>query len=270
MSAPPAIVILGAGNVGTNLLRHMVSCGVPPAQLFNRTLQPARSLGEAFSRPITDHYADIFRDAELYILAVKDDAIATCAASLAEFVPANALVVHCSGATPATVLQPYFKRYGVFYPLQTFSRLRSPDFSEIPICIDAATEADQRILSSLATALHCRYELINDEHRAQVHLAAVFVNNFVNHLYHIAYQLVDDHGIPFELLLPLLRETALRQMPGVDPAVWQTGPAKRNDRITIAQHLTKLSGREDVALLYRLLTEAIKNTHHTHESSRQH
>jgi predicted short-subunit dehydrogenase-like oxidoreductase (DUF2520 family) len=270
MITPPAIVILGAGNVGTNLLRRMIACGITPVQLYNRTADRARTLGDSLSIPFTSHYDDIVGDADLYMLAVKDDAIAACAMSLSQVIHPGALVVHSSGATPSTVLKDAFSRYGVFYPLQTFTRGRTPDFSEIPICIDAAVEADLALLSSLANQLGCRAQHINDEERALLHVAAVVVNNFVNHLYHIGFELLREKGIGFELLLPLIRETAFRQISELDPAAWQTGPAKRNDRSTIEKHLALLSTNSALQSLYKALTADIIQTHYNDENSRKH
>lgn len=270
MITPPAIVILGAGNVGANLLRQMLACGIPPVQLYNRTSDRARTLVENLSIPYTSRYEDIVGNADLYILAVKDDAIADCAKALSQTVHPGAFVVHSSGATPLTILRESFSRHGVFYPLQTFTRGRTPEFREITICIDAAVEADLSILSSLANRLGCRAEHINDEKRALLHVAAVVVNNFVNHLYHIGFELLREKGISFELLLPLIRETALRQISGLDPAAWQTGPAKRNDRMTIEKHLSLLSANDALHALYQALTADIIQTHYNDENSRKH
>ena len=198
----------------------------------------------------------ITTDADLYIISVSDDAIELVASQLAEFGLKNKLVVHTSGATPSTILKKYFANYGVFYPLQSFSIDRISNFESIPICIDSSRKGNRILLKKIAEKISPKVFLINDKERARLHLAAVFVNNFTNHLYRIAYELLEEKQIPFELVTPLLLETANKVISHA-PKDMQTGPAKRGDLITINRHLNQLKDHPDFAKIYFLLSQAI-------------
>ena len=255
MSSLPRIVILGAGNVGTRISQRMCAQGGPPLQIYSRSLRQNEN-----GIPVVPHLEEVLPNAEIYLIAVSDDAIASVAKDLSEYIPSDAFVVHTSGSTPSTVLAPFFSRYGVFYPLQTFSAVRIPDFEDIPICIFAPIQEDLDFLKKVAHWVSKSVHVLDDKQRAQVHLAAVFVNNFVNHLYHVGYQLLKDAELPFELLIPLIKETAAKVQPEADPAWLQTGPAKRGDEKTILRHLDALHKYPELKDLYERLTREIQST----------
>lgn len=258
MSAdPPKIALIGAGKAGTQLGRRLAACGLAPVQVFSRKEEKARHLAEAVGASFTNDLAAVVSDADVYLIAVHDDAIAAVAGTLSTVLSHNPLVAHISGATPSTVLAAPFPRYGVFYPLQTFSEDRTPDFSKIPICIHAPAADDLALLKNLAERLSDSVHVISDEQRAALHIAAVFVNNFVNHLYGIGYRLLTDKGLPFELLLPLIQETAQRVQPDMDPSRMQTGPAARGDHETIARHLDSLRSDSDYHAIYLEMSQSI-------------
>lgn len=256
MSAPARIVLIGAGNVGNRLAQRFADQGHPLVQLLSRSAQR-----NSLHAPLVHRIEDVVKDAELYLIAVPDDAIAGVAAQLAGLIHSEALVAHTSGSTPSTVLSPFFERYGVCYPLQTFSPERMPDFNEIPVCVDAPSLQDLEVLQQVAAIISPRVYHLDDRQRARVHLAAVFVNNFVNHLYHTGFQLLEEGDLPFELLLPLIRETAAKIKPDSDPAYLQTGPARRGDEQTISRHLQALAGNPEVEQLYQQITRAIQSFH---------
>jgi len=226
-------------------------------QVLNRTAPPARTLAAALDAEWSDRWSDIRPDADWLLLAVRDDTIGEVAAALAPYVP-QALATHTSGATPGTVLAPHFQRFGVFYPLQSFSREREPDWSTIPLCVDAAAPADLLFLQEMAGKLGMRAWPVNDEQRAALHVAAVFANNFVNHCYTIAEQLLAEKGLPFELLHPLMRETLAKAL-AYSPAQMQTGPARRGDQATLERHLALLAQHTDWQTVYAALSESIRN-----------
>ncbi len=256
MSAPARIVLIGAGNVGSRLAQRFADQGYPLLQVFSRS-----PLKRAFPAPFVNRISDIVPDAEVYLIAVPDDAIADVAAQLAGQIHPGALVAHTSGSTPSAVLSPFFEHFGVCYPLQTFSPERIPDFNEIPVCVDAPSRVDLEVLQQVAAIISPRVYHLDDRQRARVHLAAVFVNNFVNHLYHTGFQLLKEADLPFELLLPLIRETAAKIKPDSDPAYLQTGPARRGDEQTIRRHLEALAGNPEVEQLYQQITSAIQSFH---------
>lgn len=258
MTAPlPDIVLIGAGNVGFHLGKRLAARGMKPVQVFSRSEEPARRLGEALDTPFTNDIEAIRPEANLYILAVRDDAIGNVAARLAPLLSGRPLIVHTSGATPSSVLAGYTSHYGVFYPLQTFSREREVDFDTVPFCIDAAREADARMLEQVAQRISTRVYRIDDRQRAILHVAAVFVNNFTNHLLGIGQDILDREGLPFDLLRPLILETA-RKVQDHPPAAMQTGPAVRGDQATIERHLDYLDKFPAYRELYRLLTVNIQ------------
>ncbi len=192
-------------------------------------------------------------EADLYIICVSDSAISAMSKSLHV---KNKLVVHTSGTMPLITLDSSNKR-GVFYPLQTFSNSRDLDFSIIPICLEAENETDFIILNTVANSISNSVYQIDSAQRKALHVAAVFANNFTNHLYSQAADICAKHNISFDILKPLISETASKvQM--LTPNEAQTGPAVRNDDITIQEHLKFL---DDISQknIYSVLTKSIQN-----------
>ncbi len=245
------VAIIGFGNVGKHLYEAfstLESCEV--VAVFSRNQERFQSHTEI---PVIREL-DKLPEAAVTIIAVADDAIAEVSDTLPE---RNGLVVHTSGNTPMEAIATKHRR-GVFYPLQSFSK-RTVSFKEIPICLEAEHEDDYEVLTSLASQLSDRVFNIDSTTRAQLHLAAVFANNFVNHLYHVSETLLSKHELNFSLLQPLIFETAQRlsEMP---PSEAQTGPAIRGDEKTIKKQLHLLEGTVFQSL-YQQLTESIAQTH---------
>lgn len=253
------IVLIGAGNVGFHLGKRLFEKGHSVVQVFSRSLSKAQELAKIIHSEPCHQLSKVRQDGTLYILAVSDDALVPIAKTLASILPQKALVVHTSGATPATIFGEYFTHYGVFYPLQTFSRNRTVDFAKIPICIDAADAIDLRRLELLAQSISSVVHPINDHQRAVLHVAAVFVNNFTNHLLGIGHDIVTKENIPFSLLMPLLDETVAKVK---DNPPWdmQTGPAVRGDEETIKRHLHFLERYPAYQALYQQLSEGIQKS----------
>lgn len=249
-----SITLIGAGNIGFHLGKHLFKKGFRIHQVFSRDWQKAHNLASNVQAEAIQDLKFITPEADLYILAVHDDAIAEVAAQLEI---KDKLVVHTSGATPSTVLEPYFERYGIFYPLQTFSITKSVDFQRIPICIYAKKAADLDKLEEVARLISPSVHHIDDEQRKILHVAAVFVNNFANYIFHVGYDIVEKADISFDLLRPLIKETAAKIQANA-PATMQTGPAIRNDQATIDQHLQYLELYPDYKLLYEIFTQNIQ------------
>lgn len=249
-------VLVGAGRIAWHLGRRLKSKGFPIAQVLNRSEDSAHNLASALGCPWSDQYEEVLPDADWILIAVRDDAIAPVAAALAPYVP-HALVSHTSGATPGAVLAPYFERYGVFYPLQSFSKERSPTWSKIPFCLHANNESDLTLLRKVAKVVGNLVYTVNDAQRAQLHLAAVFANNFANHCFALAEHLLETQNLPFEMLHPLMEET-LQKALADSPARMQTGPAVRGDADTMQRHLTLLSPYPTLQTLYETLSNNIQ------------
>lgn len=247
------VTILGAGNVASHLYKAFKNAkNVTVKQWYNRTYSDISSYANE-----VDTIDDLsqLKDADIYIMAVSDDSIA----SLSRALPfENRLVAHTSGSVSIHDLDRKNQR-AVFYPLQTFSKDAELDFSEVPICIEVTEKENLQLMKDLAEALGCKPYKITTEQRQTLHLSAVFINNFTNQLYRIAHEISDAKSINFDILKPLIMETA-RKVQDMSPYMAQTGPAKRNDKKTIKRHLKQLENEEHKAI-YELLTASIKKTH---------
>ncbi|RMG84158.1 MAG: DUF2520 domain-containing protein, partial [Bacteroidetes bacterium] len=194
----PKVVLIGAGRVGFHLGQALFGQKINITQVFSRQLEKATFLAQKISAVGINDLTQVAPDADLYILAVKDDAIETVGRQIAEICAPEGLVVHTSGATPGAVLAGYFRHFGVFYPLQTFSMEKTPDFTQIPICVDANSPENLDFLQSLAQKLSPLFYHISDAQRAWLHVAAVFVNNFSNFMYFIGEKILDEENMTLE------------------------------------------------------------------------
>lgn len=246
------VVLLGAGNVGFHLTSEMIKTnGIQVVQVYNRTLDKIRYLKK--STLITNNLNKL-ELADIYIICVSDNAISMVSSKIPNI---NKLVVHTSGGTSINELKTSNPK-GVFYLLQTFSKNRISDFSSIPICIEAEKTTNLNLLKKLASLLSKKVYNINSEERIQIHLAAIFVNNFVNYLYVVGNEICDKNNVSFEILKPLILETA-QKIIEISPLDAQTGPAKRNDTKIIDKHLKILSKNQ--LEIYKLLTKYIAETY---------
>ena len=245
------VAIIGFGNVGKHLYEAFsISENCEVVAVFSRNQARFQNLTEIPIVPKLDELPE----AAVTIIAVADDAIAEVSETLPE---RNGLVVHTSGNTPIKAIADTHRR-GVFYPLQSFSK-RPVIFKEIPICLEAEQKDDYEVLASLASKLSDRVFNIDSTTRAQLHLAAVFANNFVNHLYQVSEKLLSKNDLDFSLLQPLIFETAQR-LSEMSPSEAQPGPAIRGDEKTIKKQLHLLEGTAFQSL-YQQLTESIAQTH---------
>ncbi|KIX22785.1 hypothetical protein SY27_02930 [Flavobacterium sp. 316] len=245
------VVIIGNGNVAQHLLKVMLKTDeVTIVQVFVRNKNNISHL--ITENRITSNYDEI-EEADVYIISVSDNAIAEVASNLPF---KNRLVVHTSGTSELSVLDNK-NRKGVFYPLQTFSKSKVVDFSTIPICLETENESDYKTLEILANLISKKAYAISSEQRKSLHVAAVFVCNFVNHLYQIGNQICNENRVPFEILQPLIIETA-NKITELSPKEAQTGPALRNDTKTIEKHIEFLQN-SNYQELYKLLTQSIQN-----------
>lgn len=245
-----SIVLLGTGNVAQHLfegLRNLAPTNL--LQVYGRNEN-----GLAYFQGQCDTTAKIenIKDADIYILAVSDRAIPTLAQELE---PKKGMVVHTSGSVPMEAIPS--ARRGVFYPLQSFTKGKSLSFKGIPLCLEAAEANDKLLLEGLAQQLSQKVVWISSEQRKKLHLSAVIVNNFANHCYQLAQDICNTEGLPFNLLHPLIQETA-EKIEFLSPEAAQTGPARRNDVQTMQEHLALL---EDPIhkKIYQLFSESIKS-----------
>ena len=235
-----SVVFIGAGNLATNLAKALYYKGFRIVQVYSRTEESARTLAQAVEAAYTTDLSSVAADARLYIVSLKDAAFVQL---LPEIVAGkeNALWVHTAGSIPMDVWAGKVNRYGVFYPMQTFSKQRTVDF---------------RTLKDIASVLSENVYEADSEQRKSLHLAAVFTCNFTNHMYALAAGLLKKYGLPFEVMLPLIDETA-RKVHELEPRLAQTGPAIRYDENVINNHLQMLSDEPGMQELYRLISESI-------------
>lgn len=252
------IYLLGSGNVATQLGYALSDAGFTIAGIFSRNPDTGQTLAKEFNTEFTDDASLISTDADIYILAVKDDAIAQLNKILK--LPGK-IVVHTSGTVEALALSNISENYGIFYPLQTFRKTHKTEWKNLPVCIEGVNENVANALNQITLSINANPYFIDSDKRRQLHLAAVWVNNFTNYLLSVADAICKENEIPFSILEPLAKET-VRKAFAEGPFNSQSGPALRGDAGTLEKHLKMLGDEEeDNRLLYVLLSKAIRKSH---------
>lgn len=269
------IVLIGAGNLATHLGKALHAAGHDMVQVFSRTMQSAETLASLLdAEPLTD-IAQVRDDADVYIFSVKDSALVQLVAQLCrheadglgEDGAVNALrkakkgehervFLHTAGSMPMSVFKGMAQHYGVLYPMQTFSKQREVDFSIIPCFVEANDEFAQKQIEGLAREISGRVYQLSSEDRKYLHLSAVFACNFANHCYAISQELLEEHGIPFDVMLPLINETAAK-VHEMMPKDAQTGPAVRYDENVIGKQSKLLENHPHFKKVYDSMSKSI-------------
>lgn len=269
------IVLIGAGNLATHLGKALHAAGHDMLQVFSRTMQSAETLASLLdAEPLTD-IAQVRDDADVYIFSVKDSALVQLVAQLCrheadglgEDGAVNALrkakkgehervFLHTAGSMPMSVFKGMAQHYGVLYPMQTFSKQRAVDFSIIPCFVEANDEFAQKQIEGLAREISGRVYQLSSEDRKYLHLSAVFACNFANHCYAISQELLEEHGIPFGVMLPLINETAAK-VHEMKPKDAQTGPAVRYDENVIGKQSKLLENHPHFKKVYDSMSKSI-------------
>jgi len=245
--------MLGAGNVSTHLSRHLRSRGHAIPWVYSLHPEHADSLAGEVGGKGTGRLEDLPKEADLYILCLPDREVAAVSSRLSGHA---GIWVHTAGALPLEVLLPHHPRCGVLYPLQSFTRERTVVMEEVPLLIEGSSPEVTEILRELAAGLSNVVREIPSATRLVLHMAAVFANNFTNHMIHVAQQILEREGVETDLLLPLLRET-FRKAEELGPAAGQTGPAVRGDRETMQKHLDQLKDSPEWKKLYTFMSRDI-------------
>jgi predicted short-subunit dehydrogenase-like oxidoreductase (DUF2520 family) len=247
------ITIIGSGNVATHMAAALKNAGHNIVQVYSRDMQNAALLAYHVKAEPIDDLQQINSDTDVFIIAVKDDVIGILAEQLAKHYK---LMVHTSGATDLYALLAFTDKAGVLYPLQTFSKVKEVNFRQVPLCIEGADAGITRQIEELAQSISNNIYRVDSAQRKILHLAAVFACNFPNYLYEVARQLLDAKGLDFELLRPLILETAQKVQERL-PAQVQTGPAVRNDTGTMNDHLKLLAETPHLQQIYTMLSQGI-------------
>lgn len=250
------IVMVGAGRLATNLAMALTEKeGYSISQVYSRTLESAEILASKVSAVATCNIETLANDADLYIISVKDRVLGDVVGKLCNG-KRNGLFVHTAGSMPMNIFEGRAERYGVFYPMQTFSKEKIVDFASISTFVEANNRADLLKIRELASQLcHNVYELSSEERKC-LHLAAVFACNFANRCFAISSEILERNNIPFDVMLPLIDETTAK-IHMISPAEAQTGPAVRYDKNVIAMQEQLLAAHPTERLVYQALSQSI-------------
>lgn len=247
------IVLLGSGNVATHLGQALKQAGNEILQVWSRKAVNANALASILRATAVERLSDIDRAADLYVISVSDDAIKEVAGLLTL---ENQLLIHTSGSVGIGALAGASNNIGVIYPVQTFSKVKAVSFDTIPLAVEGNSVEVQERLTKLALTISPRILQLNSEGRRSLHVAAVFACNFSNHLYTLAKKILNDNQLDFDLIRPLIAETA-EKVQQFEPDQVQTGPAKRSDLQTLEAHLALLKNQPQLLELYDKLSRSI-------------
>lgn len=246
---------IGAGNLAVHLSKAFQNKGFKVSQVYGRSEHSAKFLANRLSTKYTTSIKKIDKTADVYFIALKDSVFDEV---ISQINFGNKMLVHCSGSLPLSVLEKYSENTGVFYPLQTFSKSREIDFSEIPVFIEANSAKNEKLLIEIATQISGSVSVIDYEKRKILHISAVFVSNFANYFYTIAGDILKSKEISFRYLKPLIMETA-NKVQEMEPETAQTGPAVRFDENIINDHFKVLKDFPEYQQLYMSVSKSIFN-----------
>jgi predicted short-subunit dehydrogenase-like oxidoreductase (DUF2520 family) len=249
------IAIVGSGNVASFFAKKFAAAGFTIVSVHSKNLAHAESLASEVQASASNSLSTIGSDFDYLLFAVSDDALKACIAE----VPAsnNFCWLHTSGAMSKEIFAEKTNQYGVFYPLQTFTKSVALSQTIFPVLIESSSEVIQQALEKLAAQMQLPFQYADSDQRKNIHLAAVFACNFSNHLFQIASQILAEQQLPFELLLPLIQET-IAKLNHLSPSAAQTGPAIRNDQAVISAHIALLKEHPQWAMVYQLLSAEIQ------------
>ena len=249
------VTLIGAGNLATQLGKSLKKAGVIISQVYSRTEDSARTLGELLEAEWLTDIKALRDEADVYIFSVKDSVLCELISEVCKG-RGNKLFLHTAGSMPMSCFERKALRYGVFYPMQTFSKTKDVDFECIPVFIESNSVETEDVIRSLANKLTQRVIRLSSADRKYLHLAAVWACNFTNYCYTVASDILGEHGIPFDVMLPLINETT-EKIQKISPKEAQTGPAVRGDRNVMSKQLELMNGKEDLQELYKMLSKGI-------------
>ena len=249
------VTLIGAGNLATQLGKSLKKAGVTISQVYSRTEESARTLGELLEAEWLTDIKSLRNEADVYIFSVKDGALSELITEVCKG-RGDKLFLHTAGSMPMSCFEGKALHYGVFYPMQTFSKSKDVNFERIPVFIEGNSIETENVIRSLANKLSQRVIRLSSADRKYLHLAAVWACNFTNYCYTVASDILSEHGIPFDVMLPLINETT-EKIQNISPKEVQTGPAVRGDKNVMSQQLKLMSDRTDLQELYKMLSKGI-------------
>ena len=249
------VTLIGAGNLATQLGKSLKKTGVTISQVYSRTEESARTLGELLETEWVTDVTQVHDEADIYIFSVKDSVLCDLISEVCKG-RGDKLFLHTAGSMPMSCFEGKALHYGVFYPMQTFSKSKDVNFERIPVFIEGNSIETEDVIRSLANKLSQRVIRLSSADRKYLHLAAVWACNFTNYCYTVASDILSEHGIPFDVMLPLINETT-EKIQNISPKEAQTGPAVRGDKNVMSQQLELMSDRADLQELYKMLSKGI-------------
>jgi predicted short-subunit dehydrogenase-like oxidoreductase (DUF2520 family) len=249
------VVIIGAGNVATVFGRLIAKANHEIVQIVSRRIANAKTLASELGCAYADDPKILDQTADIYVVAMADAALNEIYES---YYLGDKLIVHTAGSISKEILNKVSVNYGVIYPLQSLRKENLELHQDIPLLIDGNSEEAIDIIEKFAASLSTIVSRADDDHRLKLHIAAVFVSNFTNHLYALAAGYCKKEGLDFKMLQPLIEETALRLRYHL-PGDMQTGPAARKDIITLEKHLRLLNQYPSLKTVYLRMTDSIMN-----------
>jgi len=249
-----SVTIIGAGNVAHNFGLAFRQAGYLITEIYSRTRNSAMLLSQTLNCDFTTNLAELSDETDIFIIAVNDDVIEDV---IAQIPHKNKPIIHTSGSAPIEVFNGKgFKRYGIFYPVQSFSKHDTESLTPIPICVEANNVETENLFLSFASSVSSKVYSLDSKKRKTLHVAAVFANNFSNHMFHIADSILGEDNISFEIIRPLIEKTA-DKIKMDKPVNAQTGPAVRRDNKVIQSHLDYLEKEPSYRDIYNLITQDI-------------
>lgn len=254
MNSIQSLVVIGSGNVATHLAPAFKDAGLDILGIYSRTFKNSKILADKLNANTYESITEIPDSADAYLLAVSDSALTKI---VGEMPIVDGILMHTSGSVGLDVFSENIKRAAVFYPLQTFSKEKPLDFSNVPILIESKDKMVFKQLENLGGKISQTVKFIDSKQRKQLHLAAVFASNFSNYMYYIAFDLLKENKLNFELLKPLISET-IEKLDTLSPQKAQTGPAIRHDSKTMNAHFEMLNTHPEYQQIYRLISDQIQ------------
>ncbi len=253
------IVLIGAGNVATSIGGALKAAGHEILTLYSRTEISAKSLSEKLKVPYTTSLNELPDKGDIYISMLNDDALVQLAPDIVEL-NRKALFIHTAGSLPLSLWKDSgAENYGVLYPLQTFSKSKKVDLQNVPLFVEGSSEKVMQVMTYLAKSLSQKVIELDSECRKRLHIAAVFACNFTNRMYAISNILLEESGLDFNLMLPLIEET-LEKLSKLSPSEAQTGPAIRGDVRVMESHMESLISHSDFTEIYKLISDNIRKS----------
>ncbi len=249
------VTLIGAGNLATQLGKSLKKAGVIISQVYSRTEESAQTLGELLETEWVTDATQVHDEADIYIFSVKDSVLCDLISEVCKG-RGDKLFLHTAGSMPMSCFEGKAQYYGVFYPMQTFSKSKDVNFERIPVFIEGNSIETEEVIRSLANKLSQRVIRLSSADRKYLHLAALWACNFTNYCYTVAADILSEHDIPFDVMLPLINETT-EKIQKICPKAGQTGPAVRGDKNVMSQQLELMSDRENLQELYKMLSKGI-------------